>query len=144
MVRIVLPHLGANLPRAHMAEWLVNEEQKAAFGDSICRVTVSDRVLIRGTRGASSLLAQSRRTEPSVVAYEEERGRFEAVYDLVAAETVIIVRRVAEVGEVIEVGALLGVAKSEAASKQDEVEHPIDTLAVMRVIARLVEGEVDR
>jgi hypothetical protein len=142
-VRILLPSLAANLPRAFISEWLVPVGDPAGFGEPICRVTVNDRVLIRGTRGASSLLARSRRTEPVAVVYEEESGRFEASYEILASEPVTIFRHVAAAGEALEIGALLGLAETGPGSPFDESATPLDSLPVMRVVARLVDAEAD-
>lgn len=143
LVRILLPHLAANLPRAVLADWLIGVGQPAGFGDPICRVSVSDRVLIRGTRWASSLLAHSQRTDPLPVAYEEESGRFEASYEIVASEPVVIFRHIVPVGEAIEVGSLVGLAETGNGSRL-ESEDSIDSLASMRVVARIADSEAHR
>lgn len=140
LARILLPHLAPNLPRATMGEWLVIVGDEVGFGDAICRVNVKDRVLIRGTKWASSLLAHSRRAEAKFVAYEEESGLFETSYVIVASEPAKIHRHSALEGEAVQVGDLIGIAVlgSIVAAQSDSA---VDELPVMRVIARLESAE---
>lgn len=140
LARILLPHLSANLPRATLAEWFVRVGDEVGFGDPICRVSVKDRVMIRGTRWASSLLAHSRRAEAKFVAYEEESGLFEASYAIVASEPAKIHRHSALDGEAVQVGDLMGIAVlgSIVVAQSDSA---VDELPVMRVVARLESSE---
>ena len=143
LVRILLPHLATDLPRGILENWLVDIGETAKFGDAICRVNVSERVLLRGTKGASSLLALSRRAQPPAVAYEEERGRFATSYEIIASEPVTIVRHLASAGHPLQVGDLLGLADTGPELVEHDAQAALDTLPAMRVIARLFAAGAD-
>lgn len=140
-LRVLIPHLDTNLPRARIAQWHVAEGHSVGFGEPICDLQIGDRLKMKATGRAYGLLRKSRSL---VSEYTEEVDRFEVLFRLLASEPATITRHLAAVGDQVNVGDEIALArtanpsgKPEAASMETESVQPPS----MRVAATLISKE---
>ncbi len=139
-MRIVVPTIEVNLPRAAVERWHVVAGDRVGFGQPICDLAVSERVKIKTVSRADALIKVTRRKKKVEEASELEQDRFHVVYQVLASESATVVSLVAPLNEALDVGAVLAIADSDADPDMAAVEET-DDLPAMRVVAALAAEE---
>jgi pyruvate/2-oxoglutarate dehydrogenase complex dihydrolipoamide acyltransferase (E2) component len=140
IMRVLLPHLGTNLPRAVVTEWHVAAGSDVAFGSPICDVSVSDRMRVTSGSSRANILLRVARQGGSRSGSELESDRFTVRYQVVASEPAKIIEVRAEVGSVVEVGSLLAVAQVGQEEKDDSLVG-VEEAPGLRVVASIAQPE---
>lgn len=135
-MRIVVPTIEVNLPRAAVEAWHVTLGQRVEFGQPICDLAVSERVRIKTVSRADALIKVTRRKKKVEEESELEQDRFHVVYQLLASEPATIVELVAALDDPLDVGGLLAIADSDPAPAVGDSSQ-VDDMPAMRVVAAL-------
>lgn len=139
-MRVVIPTIETNLPRAAVERWHVQPGERVAFGNPICDLAVSERVKTTSVRRADALIRVTRKQKKVKAETEVEADRFHVVYQVLASEAATIVRHVADLGESLAVGDLLAIADSEDSPDLAPTDSE-ETAPTMRVVAALAPEE---
>lgn len=139
-MRVVVPTIETNLPRAAVEKWHVAPGDQVSFGQPICDLAVSERIKIKPVRRADALIKVTRRKKKVQEESELEQDQFHVVYQVLASEPATVVEYVAEIGEPMEVGGLLAVVDSDGTADLTPT-GVADDAPTMRVVAALAPEE---
>lgn len=139
-MRVVIPTIETNLPRAAVEKWHAEPGDRVAFGEPICDLAVSERVKTTSVRRADALIRVTRKKKKVKAETEVEADRFHVVYQVLASESATIVRHVADIGESLETGDLLAIADSDESPDLTQQEGE-DSAPTMRVVAAMAPEE---
>jgi len=139
-LRVMVPSIETNLPRAAVERWHVQPGDRCEFGQPICDLAVSERIRIKSVGRADALIKVTRRKKKVEDVNETEQGRFHVVYQVLASEPATIVSLAADLGTELEVGDLLAIADSDPSPAPAGGEGDAGAPA-MRVVAALAPEE---
>ena len=139
IVRIELPQLETDVARSVLTAWRFAEGDDIGFGEPICDLQVTERVLPEAAgAGAIDLVASGRRRKKRRSSRRTSSGTFIVEYSVIASEPARLSRIVASPGQEVAAGELLGVA---VIGDGDADEATLEGAPALRAIAKTPEIE---
>jgi hypothetical protein len=141
ILRIEVPYLETAVRRGLIFNWDKGENEQVEYGERLCSIAVDEKLSLRRDKRANVLARVPGLGDraASLNRYVRRKPRGLILFELVASEPAVLRYILAQEGQRIETGEIVGIATTDPGEPVDRSAPPPDGAPSMRVVARIME-----